>query len=82
MMTALTMDASTGLLNVVLGVLYPSTLLIYMAHIVLVMIGMTVSIIVNVAKQLELNQILVHHTDASIRYGELHMMIRSELFVC
>ena len=50
MVTALVRGASTWLLNVVLGVLDPTTLLIDVAQIVLGMTGLSATIIVQVAK--------------------------------
>ena len=79
MVTALVLGASSGLLNVVLGVLDPTTLLINVAQIVLGMTGLSATIIVQVAKQLELDANTIHHNEAALKYGELHRMIRSEL---
>jgi hypothetical protein len=50
MVTALVLSASSGLLNVVLGVLDPITIFINVAHIVLEMTGLSATIIVQVAK--------------------------------
>jgi hypothetical protein len=77
MVTALVLWASSGLLNVVLGVLDPTTLLINVAQIVLGMTGLSTTIIVQVAKQLELDANNLHHNEAALKYGELHRMIRS-----
>ena len=41
--------------------------------------GLSATIIVQVAKQLELDANMIHHNDAAPKYGELHRMIRSEL---
>ena len=79
MVTALVLGASSGLLNVVLGVLDPTTLLINVAQIVLGMTGLSATIIVQVAKQLELDANTIHRNEAALKYGELHRMIRSEL---
>jgi hypothetical protein len=49
MVTALVVGASSGLLNVVLGVLDPTTILINVAQIVLGMTGLSATIIVQVA---------------------------------
>jgi hypothetical protein len=79
MVTALLLGASSGLLNVVLGVLDPTTILINVAQIVLGMTGLSATIIVQVAKQLELDANTIHHNEAALKYSELHRMIRSEL---
>jgi hypothetical protein len=55
MVVALVLGASSGPLNVVLGVLDPTTILINVAQIVLGMTGLSATIIVQVAKQLELD---------------------------
>jgi hypothetical protein len=52
MLTALVLGASSGLLNAVLGLVDPSTILINVPQVVIGMTGLTASIIVQVAKQL------------------------------
>ena len=81
MVTAFVLGASSGLLNVVLGVLDPTTILINVAQIVLGMTGLSATIIVQVAKQLELNENTIHYNEAALKHGELHRMIRSELIL-
>ena len=49
-MTALVLGASSGHLNVVLGVLDPITVLINVAQVVLEMTGLSARVIVKVAK--------------------------------
>ena len=78
MVSALVLGASSGLLNVVLGVLDPTTVLINVAHIVLGMTGLSATTIVQVAKQLELDANNLHYNEAALKYGELHK-IRPDL---
>ncbi len=77
MVIALMMGASPGLFNVVLGALDSTTILIKVAQIVLGMAGLSVTISIPVAKQLELDANNLHH-EAALGYGELHRMIRNE----
>ena len=79
MVTALVLGASSGLLNGVLGVIDPTMLLINVAQIALGMTGLNATIILKIAKQLELDVSTIHHNEAALKYGELHRMIRSEL---
>ena len=80
MMAALVLGASTGLLNVVLGAFDPTTILINVAQIVPRMTDeLSATIIVQVAKQLDLDANNLHHNETALKYGELYIMIRSEM---
>jgi len=79
MVLTLVMGASYGLLNMALGVLDPTTLLINVAQIVLGMTGLSATIIVQIARQHELDANNLYHNEAALKYGELHRMIRSEI---
>ncbi len=75
MVNVLVLGALSGLLNVMPGVLDPTTLLINVSQIVLGMTGLSATIIVQATKQLELDANMIHHNEATLKYGELHIMI-------
>jgi hypothetical protein len=77
--SAIVLGSTTSLLNVVFGVLDPvSFIVVNVLQITLGLTGLMSTVIISVARQLELDANKVHHAETALKYGELHRMIRAE----
>jgi hypothetical protein len=80
MICAIVLGSTSGLLNIALGATEPvSFVMVNVAQIWLGVVGLISTIIVTVSKQLELEANFIHHLEYTVKYSELHRMIRSEL---
>jgi len=76
---AILLGGTTSLLNVVFGVLdRVSFIVVNVLQITFGLTRLTSTVIMSVSRQLELDANKVHHTETTLKYGELHRMIRAE----
>jgi hypothetical protein len=80
MICAIVLGSTCGLLNIALGAIEPvSFVLVNVSQICLGALGLISTGIVTVSKQLELEANVIQHLEYTVKYSELHRMIRSEL---
>ncbi len=80
MICAIVLGSTSGILNIALGAIeLVSFVLVNVAQICLGAVELISTGIVNVAKQLELEANVIQHLEYTVKYSELHRMIRSEL---
>jgi hypothetical protein len=80
MICAIVLGSTSGLLNIALGAIEPvSFVLVNIAQICLGAVGLISTGVITVSKQLELEANVIQHLEYTVKYSELHRMIRSEL---
>ncbi len=80
MICGIVLGSTGGILNIALGAIEPvSFVLVNAAQICLGAVGLISTVIITVAKQLELEANVIQHLEYKVKYSELHRMIRSEL---
>jgi hypothetical protein len=79
---AIVLGSTSGLLNIALGPIDPvSFVLVHVAQICLGAVGLISTGIVIVSKQLELEANVIQHIEYTVKYSDLHRMIRLELVI-
>ena len=82
MICAIVLGSTGGILNIALGAIEPvSFVLVNVAQICLGAVGLISTGILIVSKQLELEANVIQHLEYTVKYSELHRMIRSELVI-
>jgi hypothetical protein len=77
---AIVLGSTGGILHIALGAIEPvSFVLVNVAQICLGAVGLISTGIITVSKQLELEANVIQHLENTVKYSELHRMIRSEL---
>ncbi len=80
MISSIVLGSTSSLLNVVLGAIQPTQLVIVnMSQIVLGFTGLSATVIMILSKQLELDSNVIKHAKYASKYSEFNRQIRAEL---